>query len=102
MQKITIGLSAVLTVAALQPGFAQNASTPATPNSPTACIIYEPIEYPTCLTDEALTEEQARTAHGHPQFIEPQSATASQAREPSGATPDPAAQASRVVPSSHQ
>ena len=99
MQKITIGLSAVLIVAASQLGFAQNASTPATPNSPAACIMYEPVEYPTCLRDEALTEEQARTARGHPQFVEPHSATASQAREPSAT--DPAAQASRVVPSSH-
>jgi hypothetical protein len=69
MQKIAIGLSALLIVAASQPGSAQNASPPATPNSPTACIVYEPVEYPTCLKDEALTEEQARTARGHPAVL---------------------------------
>jgi hypothetical protein len=70
MQRIAIGLSALLIVAASQPGSAQNASTPATPNSPTACITYEPVEYPTCLKDEALTEDQARSARGHPQFFQ--------------------------------
>jgi hypothetical protein len=97
MQKIAIGLSALLIVAASQPGFAQNASTPVTPNSPTACTTYEPVEYPTCLKDEALTEEQARTARGHPQFFQPQTGTVSRALEP-GTILDSAAHAAGVVP----
>ena len=97
MHKIAIGLSALLIVAASQPGFAQNASTPATPNSPTACTTYEPVEYPTCLKDEALTEEQAHTARGHPQFFQPQTGTVSRALEP-GTILDSAAHAAGVVP----
>ena len=97
MHKTAIGLSALLIVTASQPGSAQNASTPATPNSPTACITYEPVEYPTCLKDEALTEEQARTARGHPQFFQPQTGTLSRALEP-GTILDGAAHASGAVP----
>ena len=97
MQKFAIGLLALLIVAASQPGSAQNASTPATPNAPTACITYEPVEYPTCLKDEALTEEQARTARGHPQFFQPQTGTLSRPLEP-GKTLDSAAHAAGAVP----
>ena len=96
MQKIAIGLSALLIVAASQPGSAQNASTPA-PTSPTACVIYEPVEFPTCLKVEGLTEEQARTARGHPQFFQPQTGTLSRALEP-GTILDGAAHAAGVVP----
>ena len=99
MQKIAIGLSALLLIAAAsKPGAAQDAST-ATPQKPAECVAYEVTEYPGCLNYGTLSEEQARTARGHPQFVEPQ--TASQARE-SSATPDLPAHASRVVPSSHQ
>jgi hypothetical protein len=97
MQKFAIGLLALLIVAASQPGSAQNASTPATPNAPTACITYEPVEYPTCLKDEALREDQARTARGHPQFFQPQTGTPSRALEP-GTILDSAAHAAGVVP----
>ena len=98
MQKIAIGLSALLLIAATsKPGSAQNASSPATPNSSTACIIYEPVEYPTCLNDEVLTEDQARTARGHPQFFQPQTGSLSRALEP-GTILDSAAHATGVVP----
>jgi hypothetical protein len=98
MQKIAIGLLAtLLTVAASQPGSAQNASPSATPNAPAACIVYEPVEYPTCLKEEALTEEQARTARGHPQFFQPQTGALSRALEP-GTMLDSAAHAAGVVP----
>ena len=97
MRKIAIGLSALLIVAASQPGSAQKASSPAIPNFPTACIVYEPVEYPTCLKDEPLTEEQARTARGHPQFFQPQTGTLSRALEP-GTVLDSAAHAAGVVP----
>ena len=101
MQKISIGLSALLIVAASQPGSAQKASTPATPNAPTACVTYEPVEYPTCLKDEMLTEEQARTARGHPQFFAPQTGTLSRTLEP-GTMLDGAAHAAGVVPSARK
>ena len=97
MQKIAIGLSSLLIVAASQPGSAQNANTPAAHNSPTACIVYEPVEYPTCLKDETLTEEQARTARGHPQYFQPQTGTLSRAPEP-GTVLDGAAHAAGGVP----
>ena len=99
MQKIAIGLSALLLIAAASnPGAAQDAST-ATPQKPAECVAYEVAEYPGCLNYGTLSEWQARTARSHPQFVEPQ--TASQARK-SSATPDLPAHASRVVPSSHQ
>jgi hypothetical protein len=99
MQKIAIGLSALLLIAAAaKPGAAQYATT-ATPQKLAECVAYEVAEYPGCLNDGTLSEEQARTARGHPQFVEPQ--TASQARRPS-ATPNLPAHASRVVPSPRQ
>jgi hypothetical protein len=97
MQKFAIGLAALLIVAASQPGAAQNALAPATPNAPTACIVYEPVEFPTCLKDEALTEDQARTARGHPQFFQAQTGTLSRALGP-GTILDSAAHAAGVVP----
>jgi hypothetical protein len=98
MRKIAIGLSALLLIAATsKPGAAQDASVVVVPQHP--CIWYEAVEFPGCVNYGSLSEEQARTARGHPQFVEPQVATQSQAREPS-TTPDPAL-ASRTVPSAH-
>ena len=57
-------------------------------------------EYFGCLHYGILTEAQARTARGHPQFVEPQ-ASASQARDLT-ATPDRAEHASRPVARTHQ
>ena len=96
MRKIAIGLSALLLTAAMsKPVAAQEALV--FPQHP--CIWYETVEFPGCVNYGSLSEEQARTARGHPQFIEPQASTQSQAREP-GVTPDPAL-ASRTVPSAH-
>jgi hypothetical protein len=58
-------------------------------------------EYFGCLHYGILTEAQARTARGHPQFVEPQTASASPARDLS-ATPDLAVHASRPVAPTHQ
>ena len=58
-------------------------------------------EYFGCLHYGILTEAQARTARGHPQFMEPHSETAPQASKLS-ATPDRSVQASRIVAPSHQ
>ena len=58
-------------------------------------------EYFGCLHYGILTEAQARTARGHPQFVEPQTATASQARDLS-AKSDLAVHASRRVAPTHQ
>ena len=96
-RKIAIGLTALLLVAAVSKrGAAQEAI--AFPQIP--CIWYEAVEFPSCVNYGSLSEEQARAVRGHPQFIEPQAA-ASQDRE-HDATPDLAAHASRVVPSSPQ
>ena len=54
-------------------------------------------EYFGCIHYGILTEAQARTARGHPQFVEPE--TASQALS---ATPDLAVHASRPVALTHQ
>lgn len=58
-------------------------------------------EYFGCIHYGILTEAQARTARGHPQFVEPQTATLSQARDVS-TTPDLAVHASRPVTPRHQ
>jgi hypothetical protein len=58
-------------------------------------------EYFGCLHYGILTEAQARTARGHPLFVEPQAASASQTRELT-ATPDRAVHASRPVAPTHQ
>ena len=58
-------------------------------------------EYFGCLHYGILTEAQARTARGHPQFVEPQAASASQARDLT-ATSDRAVHASRPVAPTHQ
>ena len=101
MQKIAIGLSALLLAATVaQPGAAQEASTAARPQSPAACVEYI-AEYFGCLRYGILTEAQARTARGHPLFVERQAAMASQAREPS-AIADRVLHASRIAPPSRQ
>ena len=101
MQKIAIGLSALLLVAAAShPSAAQDARTAATPQYPAACVEYV-ADYMGCINYGELTEAQARTARGHPLFVEPQTATASQARDLS-ATPDRAVHASRPVAPTHQ
>ena len=58
-------------------------------------------EYFGCLHYGILTEAQARTARGHPLFVEPQTAMASQARDLS-ATRDRAVHASRSITPTHQ
>jgi hypothetical protein len=101
MQKIAIGLSALLLAAAAShPSAAQEARTAATPQYPAACVEYV-ADYMGCINYGELTEAQARTARGHPQFVEPQTATASQARDPA-ATPKRAEHASRPVRPTHQ
>jgi hypothetical protein len=93
MQKIALGLSTLLlAVAASTPGAAQDASTAATPQYPAACIEFV-AEYDGCINYGDLTEAQARTARGHPEFVEPQTAIAA---------PDRAVQASRPVAPTHQ
>jgi hypothetical protein len=78
---------------------ASNAQNP--PSVKDAPEAAECAEYFGCLHYGILTEAQARTARGHPQFMEPQSETASQANKLS-ATPDLTVQASRIVAPSHQ
>ena len=58
-------------------------------------------EYFGCLHYGILTEAQARTARGHPQFVEPQAASASQERD-LAAMPDRAVHTSRPVARTHQ
>ena len=58
-------------------------------------------EYFGCLHYGELTEAQARTARGHPLFVEAQTATASRIRDLS-ATPDRAVYASRPAAPTHQ
>ena len=80
MHKIGIGLSALLILAAAaKQGTAQDAS--AAPQYP-GCVSYEVVEFPGCVNFGTLNEDQARTARGHPQFVESQVATASQAQAP--------------------
>jgi hypothetical protein len=97
MQKIAIGLSALLLIIAAtsKPGTAQEASAAVIPQG---CVMYELAEYPGCVNYGTLSEDEARTARGHPQFVEPvQAATASQV--PSTTPP---AHAARIVPGSRE
>jgi len=101
MHKIAIGLSALLLVAAaLHPSAAQDARTAPTPQYPAPCVEYV-ADYMGCINYGELTEAQARTARGHPLFVEPQTATASTFRNLS-APPDSAAHASRPMAPTHQ
>ena len=69
MQKIALGLSALLLMAAATtPGLAQDAAAAA---HSAGCA-----EYFGCLRYGTLTPAQARTCRGHPQFVEAQSAAA--------------------------
>jgi hypothetical protein len=82
MRKIGIGLSALLILAAAaKQGTAQDASAVASPQYP-GCVSYEVVEFPGCVNVGTLSEDQARTARGHPQFVESQVATASQTLAP--------------------
>ena len=80
MRKIVIGLSALLYWP--QPSRAlprcKRSRVPAYP----ACVSYEVVEFPGCVNFGTLNEDQARTARGHPEFVESQVATASQAQAP--------------------
>ena len=98
MQKIAIGLSALLLIAATsKPGTAEEESAVVIPRG---CVMYELAEYPGCVNYGTLSEDEARTARGHPQFVEPvQAVTASQAQPSSDPPP---AHAARIVPSSRQ
>jgi len=97
MRKIAIGLTALLLIAAVsKPGAAQEAIV--FPQIP--CIWYEAVEFPGCVNYGTLSQDEARTARGHPQFVEPvQAATASQAHTPSATPP---AHAARIVPGSRE
>src|SRR4029450_6196042 len=82
MRKIGIGLSALLILAAAaKQGTAQDASAVASPQYP-GCVSYEVVEFPGCVNFGTLSEDQARTARGHPRFVESQVATASQTLAP--------------------
>ena len=82
MQKIALGLSALLLMAAAAtPGVAQDAAVAA---HSAGCG-----EYFGCLRYGTLTPAQARTCRGYPQFVEAQSAAV--------VTPQSAEQASRTA-----
>ena len=70
MRKIAIGLTSLLLMAAVSKPAAAQEATIVFPQHP--CIWYEAVEFPGCVNYGSLGEEQARTARGHPQFIEPQ------------------------------
>jgi hypothetical protein len=74
MQRIAIGLSALLlTVAASKPGAAQDSTVIGAPAHPTACVEYI-AEDAGCLTYGTIAEEQAHTVRGYPRFVEAQAA----------------------------
>jgi len=80
MQKIALGLSALLLMAATTtPCLAQDAAPPA---YSAGCV-----EYFGCLKYGTLTPAQARTCRGHPQFVQVQSAAAVAAPDPRNASP---------------
>lgn len=85
----------LLVVGLASPGAAQQVSFGPETGASEPCA-----EYFGCLHYGILTEVQARTARGHPQFVEPQTATASPARDLS-ATPDLAVHASRPMAPTH-
>lgn len=66
MQKIAIGLSALLLIATpSKPGAAQDVSTAGAAQRQAECA-----EYFGCLDYGSLTEAKARRCRGHPQFVE--------------------------------
>ncbi len=89
MQKIALGFSALLLMAAATtPSAAQDALAGTAAHS-AGCA-----EYFGCLKYGALTPAQARTCRGHPQFAEAQSAAA--------VTPHSVEQASRMAAASRR
>ena len=87
MQKIALGLSALLLIAAATtPGVAQEAAVAA---HSAGCA-----EYVGCLKYGTLTPAQARTCRGHPQFVETRSIAA--------VAPQSMEQASRMAAASRQ
>lgn len=84
----------LLAVGLASPSAAQQVGPESGANDPCA-------EYFGCIHYGILTEAQARTARGHPQFVEPQAAAAFPVRDQS-ATPDLAVHASRPVALTHQ
>ena len=91
MQKTTLGLSALLLMAATTtPCLAQDAATPA---HSAGCF-----EYFGCLKYGTLTPAQARTCRGHPEFVEVQSAAAVTAPDPRKASPVEHAASAPIVP----
>lgn len=94
MYQRKLALAAItLTVCLAGPCAAQQAPSPAQTSASEACT-----EYFGCLHYGTLTEAQARTARGHPEFVEATSQTAS----PAGATGDRATQAPRMRAVAHQ
>jgi hypothetical protein len=91
MQKTTLGLSALLLMAATTtPCLAQDAATPA---HSAGCF-----EYFGCLEYGTLTPAQARTCRGHPEFVEVQSAAAVTAPDPRKASPVEHAASAPIAP----
>jgi hypothetical protein len=91
MQKTTLGLSALLLMAATTtPCLAQDAATPA---HSAGCF-----EYFGCLKYGTLTPAQARTCRGHPEFVEVQSAAAVTAPDPRKASPVEHAASAPIAP----
>lgn len=86
----------LLAVGLASPGAAQQVPFGAETSASEPCA-----EYFGCLHYGILTEAQARTARGHPQFVEPQTASASQERDLT-ALPDLAVHASRPTTPTHQ
>ena len=91
MQKTTLGLSALLLMAATTtPCLAQDAATPA---HSAGCF-----EYFGCLKYGTLTPAQARTCRGHPEFVEVQSAAAPTAPDARKASPIEQAASAPIAP----
>ena len=91
MQKTTLGLSALLLMAATTtPCLGQDAATPA---HSAGCF-----EYFGCLKYGTLTPAQARTCRGHPEFVEVQSAAAVTAPDPRKASPIEQAASAPIAP----
>lgn len=80
----------VLTVGLAMPSAAQQAPVPPQTTASEACA-----EYFGCLEYGSLTEAQARTARGHPQFVEPRAASVHS--QELRATDEPALRASPIV-----
>jgi hypothetical protein len=83
----------LLTATVAVPSAAQKASFPPEASASEPCA-----EYFGCLEYGTLTEAQARTARGHPLFVEPQTTTTSLALQ-SSAAPDRALPSSPIMSS---